>query len=86
MAQEPIKKIQLGNIQAAIWKHDKGDQKRPRFTVSINRRYQDKDGIWQNSDYFDHSDLPVVSKAMDFAYGWIWNAQQAEAKKSKRSA
>lgn len=86
MAQEPVKKIMLGNIQAAIWKHEKSDQKRSRYTVAVTRRYQDKDGNWQSSDFFDHSDLPVVSKAMDFAYGWIWKARHAESNESRRSA
>jgi len=85
MPQKPVKKIKLGEIQASIWVHENG-QRRKRFTVAVTRRYQNKDGNWVDSEFFDHSDLPVVSKAMDFAYGWIWKRQLADEKKSNGDA
>lgn len=85
MAQQPVKKIRLGNIQASIWAHENGNRK-VRFTVAISRSYQEKDGNWVDCDFFDHGDLPVVAKAMDFAYGWIWKRQVADKKKSNGDA
>lgn len=78
MAQQPIKKFRLGSIQASIWAHENG-QRKTRFTVAVSRRYQNKEGNWVDSDFFDHDDLPVVAKAMDFAYSWVWR-RQLEAK------
>lgn len=84
MPQKPIKTIKLGSIQASIWQHENSDRG-PRYSVAVSRHYQ-KDGQWKESEFFDHRDLPVVSKAMDFAYGWIWKRQIANAEKSNGDA
>lgn len=84
MAQKPVKTIRLGVIQAAIWENrSRGDE--AFYNVSVCRRYRDNDQ-WKETQSFRHGDLPVVSKAMDFAYGWIWNRQAAADKESNGSA
>lgn len=79
MAQQPVKKIQLGSIRATIWENvsDKGT---PWFNVVVTRSYKDGDEF-KESNSFNVNDLPVASKAMDFAFSWILN-QQAKAEKS----
>ena len=84
MANQPIKKIKLGSIQATVWENQ-SDKGKPWYNVVVTRTYKDVDEF-KDSNSFNHSDLPVVSKAMDFAYSWIWNRQLAAEKKSRVSA
>jgi len=84
--KQPIKKIQLGNVCASIWKHESEGAKPPRFTVSVNRSYQDADGNWKNTSFFNYSDLLAVAKAIDLAHRWIWNSQQTNTSKQREPA
>jgi hypothetical protein len=72
MAQkkEPAKKFRLGRIKVAIWSNQaKGGE--VWFNIEITRSYKDGDE-WQESTKFGRDDLPVVAKAADMAYAWIW--------------
>ncbi len=84
MPQKPIEKIKLGNIQATIWENQ-GANGNSWFNVVVTRTYRDGDE-YKDSNSFRHQDLPVVSKAMDFAYGWIWELQLANEEKSDGDA
>ena len=46
------------------------------FNVTMSRLFKD-DGKWRDSESFRRDDLPVVAKAVDMAYEWIWNRQEA---------
>ena len=81
MAQKPVKKIQLGSIRATIWENQ-SDKGKPWFNVVVTRSYKDGDEF-KDSNSFGHSDLPVVSKAMDFAYRWIWDRKELSDEESK---
>ncbi len=81
MSKQPIKKIKLGSIQATVWEN-RSDKGKPWYNVVVTRTYKDGDEF-KDSNSFGHADLPVVSKAMDFAYSWIWNRQISAEKKSK---
>ena len=81
MAKQPIKKIKLGSIQATVWENQ-SDKGKPWYNVVVTRTYKDGDEF-KDSNSFGHNDLPVVSKAMDFAYSWIWNRQLAAEEKSQ---
>jgi hypothetical protein len=69
----PAHEIRLGRIRAAIWANENG-QDDVWFNVTVSRLYNDGDG-WKDSSTFRRDDLPVVAKAMDMAYAWIWNSQ-----------
>lgn len=81
MAQKPVKKIQLGSIRATIWENA-NDKGKPWFNVVVTRSYKDGDEF-KDSNSFSHSDLPVVSKAVDFAHKWIWDQKEISDQKSK---
>ena len=72
---KPAHEIRLGRIRAAIWANDNG-QDDVWFNVTIARLYNDGDG-WKDSPSFRRDDLPVVAKALDMAYAWIWDRQMA---------
>ena len=69
MANEPVKKISVGNgIHAAIWKNE-SDKGGSWFTVKIYRKYKD-DEAYKETNSFRRDDLLFVSKAADMAFGW----------------
>lgn len=72
---KPIHEIRLGAIRASIWKNVSREQ-RTFFSVTVGRLY--KDGAqWRDSQSFNRDDLPLVSKAADLAYAWIWTQMAA---------
>ncbi|WP_437191143.1 hypothetical protein [Planctomicrobium sp. SH527] len=77
---KPVHQIQLGRIRAAIWANTakKGGV---WFNVVLTRRFKEGDE-WQDTTTFGCDDLPLVSKAADMAYAWIWE-QTASANPDK---
>jgi len=69
--QRPVHEIKLGSIRASIWKNASGHRD-IWFNVSITRLYRDGDA-WKSTTSFGRDDLPLVAKAADMAYAWIWN-------------
>ena len=76
--KKPVFEIRLGMIQAAIWENSSGPH-RTWLSVTVSRFYKD-DGGWKNSSSFGRDDLPVVVKAMEMAYAWIWDHQAASSR------
>jgi hypothetical protein len=78
MAQkkEPTHRFRLGRIKVAIWANQskKGEA---WFNVEIVRSYLEGDA-WQESTKFGRDDLPIVAKAADMAYAWIWAQQRSD--------
>lgn len=69
----PVHEIKLGRIRASIWAngaHGQGTW----FNVSISRLYRAGDE-WKTTTSFARDDLPLVSKAAEMAYAWIWNVK-----------
>ena len=73
--KRPTHEIRLGRIRATIWMNQTQDAD-VWFNVTVSRLFKD-DGKWRDSDSFRRDDLPVVAKAVDMAYEWIWNRQEA---------
>ncbi len=69
----PIHEIKLGRIRASIWTNE-SDQSETWFNVSIARMYRDGDR-WKTTTSFGRDDLPLVAKAAEMAYAWIWNTK-----------
>lgn len=69
----PAHEIKIGSIRASIWKNETGHRD-TWFNVSITRLYKDGD-TWKSSASFGRDDLPLVAKAADMAYAWIWNTK-----------
>ncbi len=67
----PVHEFRLGDIRASIWANE-NDRKIVWFSVTIVRCYRDGDE-WKKTNSFGRDDLPMVAKAADMAYAWIWN-------------
>jgi len=70
----PEKRFSTGAINATVWQNE-GKSKDGEVvsfrTVSLQRRYKDKDGNWQSTNSLRVNDLPraslVLQKAFEFA-------------------
>lgn len=72
--QKPVHEIRLGRIRAAIWANTSPDGD-VWFNVTVTRLYQDG-GQWKDTTTFRRDDLPIVSKAADMAYAWVWDQSE----------
>ena len=70
----PEKKFTAGAISATIWQNTSKD----RFgntvsyrTVSFDRRYKDKNGVWQSSNSLRVNDLPKAKLVLGEAYKYL---------------
>jgi hypothetical protein len=70
----PAHEIKLGAIRASIWSN-RSERQEVWFNVSIARLYRDGDQ-WKTTTSFSRDDLPLVSKAAEMAYAWIWNSNE----------
>ena len=70
---QPVKTFQSGPISTSVWRNEDAQQDgttRVKHSVRFQKRFRNKDGQWQNSDYYFPEDLPklqlVVAKAFEF--------------------
>ncbi len=74
MAQnKPAHEFKLGRIRATIWPNENGHDG-IRSNVMVSRMYKDA-GDWKDSSSLSRDDLPVLCKALEMAYSWIWDRQ-----------
>ena len=70
----PEKKFSTGVITATVWgnqgKGKNGEQVVYR-TVSLQRRYKDKNGVWQSANSLRINDLPKASLVLQKAYEYL---------------
>ena len=67
---KPIKKFSAGAISASVWKNELKDGS-VVHAVSIERRYQNKDGDWQSTNNLRVNDLPRVELLAKKAYEFL---------------
>jgi hypothetical protein len=73
--KKPAHEVKLGRIRATVWSNQTQDAD-VWYNVTVTRRFKD-DGGWQDAASFRRDDLPIVAKAADMAYDWIWKQQSA---------
>lgn len=79
MDNKPIKKFGAGVISASIWKNKLKDESIV-FGVTIERRYQDKEGDWQSTNNLRLNDLPRVGLLAQKSYEYLVCNKHDEAK------
>jgi hypothetical protein len=72
----PVHEIKVGRVKAAIWAHE--SESGIRHSVRLSRLYKDKEGKWQDSEYFHRDELPLVMKAADLAHTWLYQPGSRE--------
>lgn len=67
----PERKFRAGAISVTVWKNkgksEQGDEVE-YSTVSIDRNYKDKEGVWQSTNSLRVNDLPRAAIALQKAY------------------
>ena len=75
MKNQPVKKFAAGCLQAAVWKREikqaDGEGTREAFSVSLDKRYKNKEGQWQSTNYLGTEDLPKARLLIDEAYRFL---------------
>ncbi len=72
----PAAEYRLGRIKATIWANQTGAGE-VWFNVQIVRLYLEANQ-WQESTSFGRDDLPIVAKAADLAFAWIWSQSRQQ--------
>ena len=67
---KPIQKYVAGAISASVWKNEMKDGS-VVHAVTIERRYQDKDGDWKSTSNLRINDLPKVRLLAKKAYEFL---------------
>ena len=68
---KPVKKFAAGTIQVAIWKNILpigGGNDNVMMSVTLERRYKDREGQWQSSGSLRLNDLPKAVLLLNKAY------------------
>jgi len=72
---QPEKKFSTGAISATVWKNNgtsKKDGSPVEFnTISLQRRYTDKDGVWKSTNSMRINDLPKAALVLNKAYEYL---------------
>jgi len=78
---QPEKKFSTGVISATVWKNNgtsKKDGSVVEFrTISLQRRYTDKDGNWKSTNSMRINDLPKAALVLNKAYEYLVIKQDA---------
>jgi len=70
----PEKKFSTGVITATVWKNQgvsKNGEIREYRTVSLQRRYADKSGVWKSTASLRVNDLPKAALVLNKAYEYL---------------
>ncbi len=81
----PVKKFGAGGIQVAIWENQ-GKEGNQFYTVSIDRRYKDKNDEWKSSNSLKVNDLPKAILALQKAYEYLALKEPEMAKEEQQLA
>lgn len=85
---QPVKEFRIGALSAAIWKDQETQPDgniRVRHSVRIQKRFRNRDGQWQNTEYYFANDLPKLRLVAGKAYEYVvlresdTNAEQTTA-------
>ena len=71
---QPEKRFSAGAVVATVWQNQgtsKDGQVVGYKTVSLQRRYKDKEGNWKSASSFRISDLPRASLVMQKAFEYL---------------
>lgn len=70
---KPLAKFRAGAIVATLWQNSaKGAAGEVKFmSITLDRRYQDKEGAWQSTSSLRTNDLPRAGLVLQKAYEYI---------------
>lgn len=72
--RQPIHKIRMRNITAAIWQNQ--SERGPWYSVTISRSYRDAENNWHTTESFSGPDLLIVAEVARTSFHWIVHTTQ----------
>ena len=67
---QPIKKFSSGGIQVAVWENESKNGA-TFHSVSIDRRYKDKNDEWKSTTSLKQNDIPKAVLALQEAFRFL---------------
>ena len=70
----PEKKFSTGVVTATVWQNNgkgRNGETVAYRTVSLQRRYKDKNGVWQTANSLRVNDLPKAALVLQKAYEYL---------------
>ncbi|GEM_PF-1852187 len=86
---QPVKKVRAGAISVSIFENTgkgRSGEDTTFSSVVLQKRYKDKDGIWQTSGSLNINDLPKAALLLQEAYRHLVLKQAAAASADNESA
>ena len=78
----PEKKFSTGTVSATVWQNQ-GKTKAGEVigfkTISLQRSYKDKNGVWQNTSSLRINDLPKAALVIQKSYEYIVLRERQDA-------
>ena len=67
------KKFSTGGISATVWRNESKieDKEGEYWTISVDRRYKDKEGNWKSTNSLRVNDLPKMALVASKAYEYL---------------
>ena len=67
------KRFNAGALSATIWRTERiiDGKEKPLKTISLQKSYKDKNGVWQNTTVLHTNDLPKAKLVLEKAYEYI---------------
>ena len=78
----PEKRFSTGVVTATVWQNagkGRNGEVVSYRTVSLQRRYKDKNGVWQSANSFRVNDLPKAALVLQKAYEYLVLREQEAA-------
>ena len=70
----PVKTFRAGVVSAAVWRHTEAGRdgrEMASWSVTLDKRYRDKEGIWKSSRSLNVNDIPKAVVALENAYSYV---------------
>jgi hypothetical protein len=80
--KQPMSKVRIENVEAAIWPNDSSNG--TFYNVTFSRKYKDDEGKHHNSGSFNSGDLLALQEAARQAYSEIQKQRQKDYDQSKQ--
>lgn len=66
----PVKKFNAGAVSVAVWENE-GKEGKSFSSVTIDKRYMDKNEKWQSTSSFKPNDIPKAILALQKSYEYL---------------
>lgn len=86
-SQGPEQKFVVGGINATVWKNrqERNGKEEEYNTVTVEKRFKDKNGAWKGSNSFRVNELPKLQIVVGQAYEWCTVKRQDTTKAADAS-